>query len=121
MWLHPRGRFLTYSRIISYSRLFRNIYDDLRHTYATLCGCSGARVSDIGTILDVMPRISGDRLRRVRDRRLLSQRELAERAGLSPTTILKLESGRVEEPHPRTIRKLADALEVDPAELVEGE
>ena len=53
--------------------------------------------------------------------RLLSQRELAERAGLSPTTILKLESGRVDEPHPRTIRKLADALEVDPDELVKGE
>ena len=53
--------------------------------------------------------------------RLLSQRELAERAGLSPTTILKLESGRVDEPHPRTIRKLADALKVDPNELVKGE
>ena len=67
-----------------------------------------------------MPRISGDRLRKVRDKRLLSQRELAERAGLSPTTILKLESGRVDEPHPRTIRKLADALKVDPDELVGG-
>jgi hypothetical protein len=32
-----------------------------------------------------------------------------------------LESGRVEEPHPRTTRKLADALEVDPSELVGGE
>jgi transcriptional regulator with XRE-family HTH domain len=73
------------------------------------------------TILGVMPRISGDRLRKVLDRRLLSQRELAERAGLSPTTILKLESGRVVDPHPRTIRKLADALEVDPAELIRGE
>ena len=53
--------------------------------------------------------------------RLLSQRELAKRAGLSPTTILKLESGRVDEPHPRTIRKLADALEVDPDELIRRE
>lgn len=70
-------------------------------------------------MLDVMPRISGENLRGVRDRRLLSQRELAERAGLSPTTILKLEAGRVEDPHPRTVRKLAEALEVDPAELVE--
>jgi len=52
-------------------------------------------------------------------RRLLSQRELAEKAGLSPTTILKLEDDRVKEPHPRTIRKLAQALDVDPAELVE--
>ena len=71
-------------------------------------------------MLDVMPRISGKKLKEVRDRRLLSQRELAEKAGLSPTTILKLEDDRVKEPHPRTIRKLAEALGVDPAELVEG-
>ena len=70
-------------------------------------------------MLDVMPRISGEKLREARDRRLLSQRELAEKAGLSPTTILKLEAERVAEPHPRTVRKLAQALEVDPAELVE--
>jgi transcriptional regulator with XRE-family HTH domain len=82
---------------------------------------NGAKDRNVCTILDVMPRISGDRLRKVRDKRLLSQRELAERAGLSPTTILKLESGRVDEPHPRTIRKLADALEVDPDELLRGE
>jgi HTH-type transcriptional regulator, competence development regulator len=72
-------------------------------------------------MLDVMPSISGEKLRRVRDARLLSQRELAEKAGLSPTTILKLEADRVEEPHPRTVRKLARALEVDPAELVRRE
>ncbi len=71
-------------------------------------------------MLEVMPRISGEKLRGVRDRRLLSQRELAEKAGLSPTTILKLEAGKVDDPHPRTIRKLARALEVDPSELVEG-
>jgi transcriptional regulator with XRE-family HTH domain len=80
-----------------------------------------AKGGDVCTILDVMPHISRDRLRKVRDMRLLSQRELAERAGLSPTTILKLESGRVDEPHPRTIRKLADALEVDPDELIRRE
>ena len=71
-------------------------------------------------MLEVMPRISGEKLRGVRDRRLLSQRELAEKAGLSPTTILKLEAGKVDDPHPRTIRKLARALEVDPSELIEG-
>jgi transcriptional regulator with XRE-family HTH domain len=82
---------------------------------------NGAKDRNVCTILDGMPRISGDRLRKVRDERLLSQRELAERAGLSPTTILKLETARVDEPHPRTIRKLADALEVDPDELLRGE
>jgi transcriptional regulator with XRE-family HTH domain len=89
--------------------------------YATLGGWYGVMGGNVCTILDGMPRISGDSLRKVRDKRLLSQRELAEKAGLSPTTILKLESGRVDEPHPRTIRKLADALEVDPDELIRRE
>jgi transcriptional regulator with XRE-family HTH domain len=70
-------------------------------------------------MLDSMPRISADNLRRLRNERLLSQRELAEKADLSPTTILKLEGGRVEESHPRTVRKLVQALDVDPTELLE--
>jgi transcriptional regulator with XRE-family HTH domain len=69
-------------------------------------------------MLELMPRISGEKLRRVRDARLLSQRELAVKADLSPTTVLKLESDRVEDPHPRTVRKLAAALEVDPREII---
>jgi transcriptional regulator with XRE-family HTH domain len=69
-------------------------------------------------MLDTMPRISADKLRRLRNERLLSQRELAEKAGLSPTTILKLEAGRVEESHPRTVRKLVQALDCKPAELL---
>ncbi len=69
-------------------------------------------------MLDSMPRVSADNLRRIRNERLLSQRELAEKAGLSPTTILKLEAGRVEESHPRTVRKLVRALNVEPTELL---
>jgi transcriptional regulator with XRE-family HTH domain len=69
---------------------------------------------------DTVPRISGQKLRKARDERLLSQRELAEKARLSPTTILKLEAGRVDEPHPRTVRKIAEALGVDPQELIDG-
>ncbi len=69
-------------------------------------------------MLDSMPRISADNLRRLRNEHLLSQRELAEKAGLSPTTILKLEAGRIEESHPRTVRKLVQALGVDPSELL---
>lgn len=71
-------------------------------------------------MLDSMPRVSADNLRRIRNERLLSQRELAEKAGLSPTTILKLEAGRVEESHPRTVRKLIQALGVEPSDLLEG-
>jgi transcriptional regulator with XRE-family HTH domain len=60
----------------------------------------------------------GNRLRKLRDERFLSQRELATAAGVSPTTIFKLETNQAE-PHPRTIRKLADALGVEPSKLVD--
>ncbi len=59
----------------------------------------------------------GDKLREVRKRSLMSQRELARRSGVGVTTIVRIERNQVE-PHGATIRKLAQALEVDPAELV---
>lgn len=49
---------------------------------------------------------------------VLSHRDLAKRANISPTTILNPEAGKVEAQR-RTVRKLAEALELDPAELVE--
>jgi transcriptional regulator with XRE-family HTH domain len=55
------------------------------------------------------------RLRSVRQRVALSQEELAERSGVSRTTIIKLEAGR--EAWPQTVRKLAKALGVKPEEL----
>jgi transcriptional regulator with XRE-family HTH domain len=58
----------------------------------------------------------GNKLKRLRNERYLSQRELAKVAGLSPATIFKLEND-LAEPHPSTIRKLAKALEVSPSEL----
>ena len=60
----------------------------------------------------------GDRLRKLRDEKFLSQRELAKAAGISPTTVFKLEANQAE-PHPRTIRKLAEALGVEPSKLVD--
>jgi transcriptional regulator with XRE-family HTH domain len=42
-------------------------------------------------------------------------------AELSPTTVLKLENAETSTPHPRTIRKLATALDVDPHELFREE
>lgn len=39
-------------------------------------------------------------------------------AGVSPTTVLDLEAGKVSEAQRRTICKLAEALGVDPAEFV---
>jgi transcriptional regulator with XRE-family HTH domain len=55
------------------------------------------------------------RLRSVRLQVALSQEELAARSGVSRTTIIKLEAGR--EAWPQTVRKLAAALGVKPADL----
>lgn len=71
------------------------------------------------TIGTVMPHVDREKLRALREKRFLSHRDLARKADVSPTTVLNLEAGRVEAQR-RTIRKLAAALEVDPAELVEG-
>lgn len=61
----------------------------------------------------------GERLRQLREERALRQDELAERAGIGKNTVNRLEKNHTE-PHMTTIRKLAQALEVDPAELVRG-
>jgi transcriptional regulator with XRE-family HTH domain len=66
----------------------------------------------------VYPRIDEEKLRGLQEGKFLSHRELATRAGVSPTTVLNLEAGKGE-PQRRTIRKLAQALGVDTAELVE--
>jgi transcriptional regulator with XRE-family HTH domain len=55
------------------------------------------------------------RLREWRQRRALSQEELAEAAGVSRSSIIKLEGGR--DAWPQTVRKLARALKIDPADL----
>jgi transcriptional regulator with XRE-family HTH domain len=59
----------------------------------------------------------GDRLRDLRKRALLTQRELADKSGVGVTTIIRIERNQVE-PHGRTIRRLAEALDVAPEELV---
>ena len=57
------------------------------------------------------------RLRELRRRRVLTLEELAEKAGVGRNTIWRLEHG-VMGAQPRTIRKLAKALNVQPEELV---
>jgi transcriptional regulator with XRE-family HTH domain len=56
--------------------------------------------------------------RKRRPRRALTQAELAERAGVTTATVARIERDEIE-PRMTTLRKLARALEVDPAELVE--
>ncbi len=65
-------------------------------------------------------RVNGDRLRRLRAERALTLRALAEISSVSYDTINKLELGR-RPAHASTIRKLADALGVEPRELMKGE
>lgn len=60
------------------------------------------------------------RLRELRRLKVLSMRELEERSGVSYNTIWRLETGKTGA-QPRTIRRIAEALGVDPSELVKGE
>jgi transcriptional regulator with XRE-family HTH domain len=57
------------------------------------------------------------KLKRLREERVFSQRELASRAGLTQMTVWRLENG-FREAHPQTIRKIAGVLGVEPRELV---
>lgn len=56
-------------------------------------------------------------LRRLRERKAISRRDLAERAHVDDSTIYRLEMGRTRRPVPRTLRKLATALGVDVEEI----
>jgi transcriptional regulator with XRE-family HTH domain len=56
-------------------------------------------------------------LRQARQRSGLTQRELGELAGIGKNTITELEVGR-RGAYPRTVRRLAKALETEVADLV---
>lgn len=58
-------------------------------------------------------------LRRIRERKLLSQRALAAEAKVSPVTVSNIENGSDAEL--RTVGKLAKALAVEPEELMGDE
>ena len=60
----------------------------------------------------------GAQLREWRRKRALSQRDLASLAGIQQATVARLETG-AQQPRPRTIRKLAKALDA-PIEALQG-
>jgi transcriptional regulator with XRE-family HTH domain len=64
--------------------------------------------------------VNGQRLRELRVQRALSLRALGERSGVAYDAINKLENGK-RPARLSTIRKLADALGVEPRELMKGE
>lgn len=55
-------------------------------------------------------------LKTLRDRKALSQRDLAKLAGISPTTVNRIEQKLVT-PNPATKKKIAMALEVRPEDI----
>jgi transcriptional regulator with XRE-family HTH domain len=61
--------------------------------------------------------IDVQKLKVLREERVLSQRELARMADLAHGTLWRIENG-FSEVHPQTIRKLARVLGVEPKELV---
>ncbi len=59
----------------------------------------------------------GERIAVLREEQALTQADLAEVARISPSTLSQIESGRVPRPHVGTVRKIARALGVEPADL----
>ncbi len=62
----------------------------------------------------------GDNLKRLRTLNALTQEELADKADLTPAAVARIERNEAE-PRPSTLRKLAQALGVQPRQLIEGE
>lgn len=77
-------------------------------------------IEDVGGDPSSAAEISGDRLRCVRFKAGLSQKELATRAGLSKEMVYIYEAGR-KRPSPKSLLRLADALGVKVDELTEQE
>jgi transcriptional regulator with XRE-family HTH domain len=64
--------------------------------------------------------VDATKLKQLREARALSLRELADISGVRHNTIWRIEAGQRKRTHPRTIRKLAQALGVEPTGLMKG-
>jgi len=60
----------------------------------------------------------GEKIQKLRIKRRLTQEELAKKADLSYTTLIKIEGGQVQNPTIKTIQKIAKALDVSIDNLV---
>lgn len=65
--------------------------------------------------------MDGAKLHALREKRMLSQMDLAKASGVSDRTIRDLELGKYAQVRFVTVRKLARALKVDAAELLSAE
>jgi transcriptional regulator with XRE-family HTH domain len=73
------------------------------------------------TVLIIACVTLGDNVRVLRRRNFMTQEQLAKAAGISHRTLVNIETKRVREPHFSTILKLAEALGVEPSQLVNQE
>jgi transcriptional regulator with XRE-family HTH domain len=62
----------------------------------------------------------GERVQSIRRLRMWTQARLAREAGVSPTTVSGIETGKIGRPHFGTLEKLAQALRVAPEELLDS-
>ncbi len=62
----------------------------------------------------------GERVENIRRLRMWTQARLAQKAGVSPTTVSGIETGKIGRPHFGTLGKLARALGVAPEELLDS-
>ena len=69
---------------------------------------------------DKFIQVNGSQIKRLRRLSALSLRELGRRSGIAYDTINKLENEQ-RAAQARTLRRLADALGVEPRELMKGE
>jgi transcriptional regulator with XRE-family HTH domain len=60
----------------------------------------------------------GSNLRAARKKLKLTQEQVAERSGVHPTEVSRIEAGK-RDPQVSTLRKLAAALEVPPGDLLD--
>lgn len=58
-----------------------------------------------------------ERVQHERERQSLSRESLALRADVNPRTVKRIEEQKVNNPRPSTIRRLAEALEIEPEQL----
>ena len=63
---------------------------------------------------------AGERLENIRRVRMWTQARFAREAGVSPTTVSGIETGKIARPHFGTLGKLARALDVAPEELLDS-
>ncbi len=66
-------------------------------------------------------KIDGEKLKEIRLAKFWSRDELATASGIHRDHIGRLERGGDHDSRPPTVRKLAEALEVNPSELVRGD